>query len=354
MKKLYQDSTFYLAVFIISYFIYVYPFEILNEFLLNEKSNRRTSLLYSIFISVLIIFYFRTKNTFLPLKFFIYEGMGIGFISFCVINIFLIISYFEIIDKYKLGIISLFIIITISLSGLLFGRLIFEKKIKILSNKITNKSQFIFISDVHLGTNSILHLKKILDKIKNMQYDFILIGGDLIDSSSFDLSELSILKKQISKPIYFVTGNHEYYVENYKEKLIQLNQFGIITLNNSNINIGNINLIGLDDRQSSKDQFNKYLELQDKNKYNILLVHKPSIWDNVKDKTDLMLSGHCHNGQIMPFNLLVRFQFKYIYGLFNHNNSKLYISSGSACWGPRIRVGTFNEIIHIELNIKNN
>jgi len=353
MKKLYQDSTFYLVIFIISYFIYIYPFEILNEFLFNEKSNRRHSLLYSLFISVLIIFYFRSNNTFSPLKFFVYEGMGVGFISFCIINISLIINYLNIINEYTLGILALFFIIIISLIGFFYGRLIFIKKIEILSSKLQKKSQFIFFSDVHLGTNSISHLQKILDKIKNLQYDFILIGGDLIDSSSFNLSQLSILKDQITKPIYFVTGNHEYYIKNYQEKLTLLNQFGIITLNNCNINLGDLNIIGIDDRQSAKDQLNCYLKLKDKNRFNILLVHKPSIWSDTKDKTDLMLSGHCHNGQIVPFNLLVRLQFKYIYGLYTHNTSNLYISSGSACWGPRLRVGTFNEIIYIDIKPKN-
>ena len=348
MKKLYQDSTFYLVVFIVSYFIYIYPFEILNDFLFNEKPNRRSSLLYSLFISILVIFYFRSKNTFLPLKFFIYEGMGIGFISFWIINISLIVNYFKIIDKYTLGVLSLFLIIIISLVGILYGRLIFTKKIKILSNKIKKQSNIIFISDVHLGTNTISHLQKILDKIKNLKYDFILIGGDLIDSSSFDLSKLSIFK-QISKPIYFVTGNHEYYIENHREKLNKLNQFGIIILDNENIHINDINLTGINDKQTSKEQVNKYLKLKDEQQYNLLLVHKPSIWNQVKGKVDLMLSGHCHNGQIIPFNLFVKLQFKYIYGFYTYNNSNLYISSGSACWGPRLRVGTFNEIVHIEI-----
>ena len=353
MKKLYQDSTFYLVIFIISYFIYIYPLEILNNFLFNEIPNRRTSFLYSLIISILVVFYFRSKNTFVPLKFFIYEGMGVGFISFCIINISLIINYFNIIDEKKLGIISLFLILIISLYGFLFGRLIFTKKIKIISNKIQIKSQFIFISDVHLGTNSILHLQKILNKIKKLQYDFILIGGDLIDSSSFNLSSLSILNEQISKPIYFVTGNHEYYIENYQQKLKELKNFGITLLNNSNTIIENINLIGIDDKQSSKDQLINYSKLHVKNKYNLILVHKPSIWKDVNDKTDLMLSGHCHNGQIMPFNLLVKLQFRFIYGLYKNNNSNLYISSGAACWGPRIRVGTFNQIVHLELDNKN-
>ena len=161
MKKLYQDSTFYLVVFILAYFIYVYPFEILNNFLFNEKTNRKSSLIYSLCISILVIFYFRSKNTFFPLKIFIYEGMGIGFISFWIINFSLIINYFDIISQYKLGIISLFLIIFITFIGLIYGRLIFTKEIKIFSNKIKKKYNFIFISDVHLGTNKISHLEKI-------------------------------------------------------------------------------------------------------------------------------------------------------------------------------------------------
>ena len=156
MKKLYQDTSFYLVVFIISYFIYVYPFEILNEFLFNEISNRRRSLLTSLCISILVIFYFRSKNTFQPLKFFVYEGMGIGFISFWIVNILLIVSFFGQFDRYILGALSLSSIIIISLIGFYYGRINYLlKTIKISSNKIKKRYEFIFISDVHLGTNSI-------------------------------------------------------------------------------------------------------------------------------------------------------------------------------------------------------
>ena len=55
--------------------------------------------------------------------------------------------------------------------------------------------------------------------------------------------------------------------------------------------------------------------------------------DYVSEKKGLMLSGHTHNGQIFPFNSFVRLWFKNIYGLYEKLNSKLYISSGSGCWG---------------------
>ena len=63
-----------------------------------------------------------------------------------------------------------------------------------------------------------------------------------------------------------------------------------------------------------------------------------------------MLSGHTHNGQIFPFNFLVKLQFKHIYGLYEKLNSKLYVSSGSGCWGPKMRLGSKNEIVRIQIS----
>ena len=69
MKKIYQDSTFYLVIFIVSYFIYVYPYEILNQLIFNEKASRGSSLYYTVIIGALVILYFRSKITFFLLKF---------------------------------------------------------------------------------------------------------------------------------------------------------------------------------------------------------------------------------------------------------------------------------------------
>ena len=102
MKKIYQDITFYLIVFIVSYFLYIFPFEILNELLFKETTSKRVSLYDTFLVSVVVIFYFRSRNTFLPLKLFVYEGMGVGFISFWVINIVLILNMMNIYDSYSL------------------------------------------------------------------------------------------------------------------------------------------------------------------------------------------------------------------------------------------------------------
>ena len=108
-----------------------------------------------------------------------------------------------------------------------------------------------------------------------------------------------------------------------------------------------INLVGIGDNQDLKKQISTLNKLRKDKTFNLILVHKPTLWDIAYNKCDLMLSGHTHNGQIFPFNLLVMLKFKNIYGIYNKINSYLYVSSGSGCWGPKMRLGTKNELVNI-------
>ena len=42
-------------------------------------------------------------------------------------------------------------------------------------------------------------------------------------------------------------------------------------------------------------------------------------------------------------------KFKYVYGLYESQHSNLYVSSGCACWGPKMRLGSVNEIIQFNI-----
>ena len=346
-QKLYR-YLFYIILFILTYLFYIFPFEILSQYLLNETTSYEYSIINTVIFFILIVFYLRSHNTFKPLKIFVYEGLGIGFISFLIISISLLINSFSSISQKSIGVMSLIIIMAISIYGMLNARRVLLKKITIKSSKINKNYNIIFISDVHLGTNTSKHLSKILSKIKTLEYDFLLIGGDLIDSSSFKLNDLNLFNK-IKKDIYFVNGNHEYYLKGFKNKIEQLKKFKIKVLKNSSMQINEINLIGIDDLQSIHSKIKFVEKLNKKNLFNLVLSHKPDIWDNIKSKNDLMLSGHTHNGQIFPFNFLVKLKFKFIYGIYEYKKSKLYVSSGAGCWGPKLRIGSSNEIINIQL-----
>ena len=346
-QRLYR-YLFYIILFVLTYLFYIFPFETLSKYLSNEITSYEYSIINTIIFFILIVYYLRSHSTFKPLKIFVYEGLGIGFISFLIILISLLFNSFNSISEKYIGVMSLLIIVIISIYGMFNARKVLLKNINIESSKINKSYNIIFISDVHLGTNTSKHLSKILSKIETLKYDFLLIGGDLIDSSSFKLNNLNLFNN-IKKDIYFVNGNHEYYLKDFKNKIEQLKKFNIKVLKNSSMQINEINIIGIDDLQSKYSKIKFVEKLNKKNLFNLVLSHKPDIWDNIKCKSDLMLSGHTHNGQIFPFNFLVKLKFKYIYGIYEYKKSKLYVSSGAGCWGPKLRIGSSNEIVNIQL-----
>ncbi len=337
-----------MILLIITYLFYIFPFEMLSKYLLNEVTTYKYSIINTLIFFVFIVYYLRSHSTFKPLKIFVYEGLGIGFISFLVVSTSVLINSFSYFSEKFIGIISLLVIITITIYGMLNARRISIKKIILKSSKITKSYNIIFLSDVHLGTNNSNHLSSILNKIEPLEYDFLLIGGDLIDSSSFKIKELDLFNR-IKKDIFFVSGNHEYYLKDFKSKIEKLKKFKIKVLKNTSRQLEQINLIGIDDLQSQHTKIKYVKKLYKYDLFNIILCHKPDIWDSINDQSDLMLSGHTHNGQIFPFNFLVKLKFKFIYGIYKFKKSQLYVSSGAGCWGPKLRIGSSNEIVNIKL-----
>ena len=346
MKKFIFSVLSAFAIFISIYLLFVFPFDILNSWKGRESYNYTYTFVSTLIIFIIVRIYFSSKITFMPLRILVCEGIGIGFISLNLVCLIILSDLFLIIDgttKINLFLISLAALLIIAYCSTSFIKI---RTIRIRSDKVQKERNIVFISDIHLGSNSINHLKKIINKINFIKPEIILIGGDLIDSSSFKLEKLNILE-EIKVPIYYVTGNHEYYLKNSKEKIDKLKEFNINVLDNSSKDLEDINLVGISDNLNIEAQKEIFYSKKIKKAFNLCLVHKPSLWKSIKDECDLMLSGHTHNGQIFPFNFLVSIQFKEKYGLYNFKRSYLYVSSGSGTWGPKLRLGSFNEVVSI-------
>lgn len=339
-----------IILLIFVYVVFVFPFEIIATWL-GHPGGTLELIISTLVIYLICLFYLRTKNSNKLLKFLVYEGVGVGSISlFIIVPILFLDILFLIPNNIKITI-FFFFQIPLLIFGLFNARKIKIKKLEISSNTIDSNLSFVFISDVHIGSNSPKRLEKIIPMINKLNPKFLLIGGDLIDSSSFKIEDLSSMIK-IKCPIYFVTGNHEYYIQNFQHHLDNFHKYNIRILNNEAVIHEGINLIGINDNLTIEQKKTIYIDLSKKNKFNLLAVHQPSLWKLVKNDVDLMLSGHTHNGQIFPFNLLVKIKFPQIYGLYQEKNNKLYVSSGISTWGPKIRIGSQNELVHINLNKK--
>ena len=111
MHKAFQNALFYIIVFTLTYFLFVYPFEILNEFLFLEREERRISFLYTLVISSVLILYYRYQNKFRYLRFLVKEGVAIGFISFIYVNALMFFNLFLKLNSFYAGIIVMILII---------------------------------------------------------------------------------------------------------------------------------------------------------------------------------------------------------------------------------------------------
>ncbi|MBU8911679.1 MAG: metallophosphoesterase [Desulfobacterales bacterium] len=212
-------------------------------------------------------------------------------------------------------------------------------------------------TDLHVGsTIKYDYVKRACDTINTLKADLIVFTGDLADGSpkdlALDVSPLMELYAPLGK--YFVTGNHEYYsgakrwIREVKtlgfEPLI--NEHRVIKYNDRLLTLAGVTDIKagtfFQDHQSSPK---KAIQGCPEKSFKLLCAHQPkSIYSAAQAGFDLQLSGHTHGGQYFPFNYFIKLEHPFVKGLYQYQNTQLYVSQGTGYWGPPLRLGTFPEI----------
>jgi predicted MPP superfamily phosphohydrolase len=216
------------------------------------------------------------------------------------------------------------------------------------------------LTDIHIGpTLGHDFLDAVVRETNALNADLIAITGDLVDGSVEQLRDkiapLADLKARDG--VYFVTGNHEYY-SGAEEWCAHLETLGVRVLRNERVDVrGLFELAGVDDFAAEgmapghRQDIPAATAGRDPSKPIVLLAHQPkAVTEASAHGVDLMLSGHVHGGQIVPFNWLVKLEQPYVEGLYRHGDSTwIYVSPGTGYWGPPMRVGTTSEITRITL-----
>ena len=134
--------------------------------------------------------------------------------------------------------------------------------------------------------------------------------------------------------------------------LLKLERVGVQSLRNATAWFrDDVQIVGIDDKDDPH-QVEKQLDKIEINSsaFTLLLYHRPQgLVPAGRAGVQLMLSGHTHNGQIFPFNLLVARVFEQVKGLFSYHGAHLYVSQGTGTWGPVLRLGTRAEITWFQL-----
>ena len=222
--------------------------------------------------------------------------------------------------------------------------------VNLSSSKLEKPLRFAQISDVHIGSRSTRFLSQLVTRINSLEVDFLCITGDFIDQPGITTYQLRSLR-DFKGPIYFTIGNHERY-EDLEDIIERLESLGIEVLRNRSVTANGIQFIGIDDNDDVTQVASQLKNIEvHADQYVILLYHRPHGLEACDEKgVDLMLSGHTHGGQIVPFNLAVKKVFDRVSGLYHYGNATLYVSEGTGTWGPTMRFGTRSEITLFEVN----
>lgn len=211
------------------------------------------------------------------------------------------------------------------------------------SKKDIKNLKIALISDIHYypGYNHKI-LNKLLNQIKKNKPDYICIAGDILDTTKCnDLTPLFNWLTELTtiSPIIAVLGNHDEkcgsmwnWTHQKNEMLLnglnKINNFYL--LDNTTLTFNNLTFYGFNATYKYYEKDNETFEsfeeeMRDKNpkfnkdNYNITLFHSPiNIYKYIEkykehplNETDLILSGHMHNGCIPylithPFNKIFK------------------------------------------------
>jgi uncharacterized protein len=223
--------------------------------------------------------------------------------------------------------------------------------------------RIVTFSDGHLSaTYGGRRFERLVETVNAQRPDVVAIVGDLVDGEVDELREdVAPLADLVSEQgVYFVTGNHEYFVDT-TAWLRHLPTLGVDVLRNERVPIvrggASFDLAGVDDRTAATSgvpghgaSVDAALDGRDDAVPVVLMAHQPVQVEQARAVgVDLQLSGHTHGGQLWPFDYAIRLDQPAVEGLSRHGDTQLYVTSGAGYWGPPMRIGARPEVTVVEL-----
>lgn len=212
------------------------------------------------------------------------------------------------------------------------------------------------VSDIHLGPLlGRAHTERLVRMINEAEPDMVAVVGDLVDGTVEQLGPAAAPLADLAsrEGTFFVTGNHEYFVDGTAAWLRELERLGLHVLRNENTRIRRggaaFDLAGVNDlagdSRSDPPDFDRALRGVDPATATVLLAHQPvQIAEAAQRQVDLQLSGHTHGGQMWPFHHVVALAQPALAGLSTVRDTQLYVTRGAGFWGPPLRVGARPDI----------
>ncbi len=255
----------------------------------------------------------------------------------------------------------------------LYGSFIEPQRLVVREFHITDNKlpslRLAVIADIHVGPyKDAKWVKKVVERLNKIEdVDALLIPGDFVFGGAGKyVSELNSLK-DIKFTYKFATlGNHDHDIIEPRNTIqsstvsVKLKELGLQELKNKSFfwEEKDIWIIGVDDNDLGYHDVKKaFTGVDDKPK--IFLAHSPDILDEIEEryKTNLVISGHTHCGQIrlpslgaLPFTIPTKNGKKLERYLYKKNGQKIMITCGLGETGPRARLFNPPELVILNIN----
>lgn len=218
----------------------------------------------------------------------------------------------------------------------------------------------LFVSDIHIRKNTWQAAENILSAMKTLVPEMILLGGDYAEYDEGFVRFFEALSEIRPKyGIFAVEGNNDYTRFSYDHDRVkrEMEKAGVRLLRDECAFIrtekGEVEILGA--RCAYFEKTHPEGLFSDKEKvYRILLAHEPlkSTLLKTEGRTDLMLSGHTHGGQVnvLGFTCYEILQYEptlhytHIAGLKTVGNTRVLVSRGIGTSKFAIRFGARPEI----------
>ena len=214
------------------------------------------------------------------------------------------------------------------------------------------------VSDLHLGTQlGETWLEKLVMRAQSLKPDLLVVVGDVIDGNVSRVQPLVPALSKFNAPlgVWAVTGNHEFYA-GLEPSVALLESAGFKVLRGASAEVApGLVLAGVDDltAQEQAGGFGDDLARALTNRptgATILLSHTPKQFSPEDLRgVNLILSGHTHNGQLWPFNYLVKLRYPRVGGRYEAAGATMIVCRGTGTWGPRMRLWRPSELVRITL-----
>lgn len=219
----------------------------------------------------------------------------------------------------------------------------------------------VLVSDIHISP---IHrdsfLRSIVARIDALSPDIVFIAGDLLNEDTppaaraAAAASLRGLRSRFG--VFACTGNHEYFGGIAHARGV-FRDGGVNLLEDETAFIdGAFTVVGRKDRSAarmseSRKPLADIMKGVDHSRPVILLDHQPvHLEEAAANGVDLQLSGHTHDGQIFPVNLINKKIYELNFGLLRKGPTWYYVSSGAGTWGPPVRIGSTSEIVLLEIS----